>query len=232
MLRLAAVLSSLLLLTACDWSECGDCMTTGGEGTKIEGSGVMKTEVRPLEPFTSIMLTDVESSYLVIEQTGEESLTVTAEENLLAMFTSEVKDGMLYLAFAKGNRFHGKRPTYKVTVKELRHIHIQGGVAIEASKLESEKLSILVEGAAAGNLSGRVDDLTIDIQGAGILSAGDLKAKRAKVSVQGAGQVTVNASDELDADVSGAGIIWYIGAPKLKSNVDGLGWINRKPFSS
>ncbi len=232
MLRMAAVLSSLLLLTACDWSECGDCMTTGGEGTKIEGSGVMKTEVRPLEPFTSIMLTDVESSYLVIEQTGEESLTVTAEENLLAMFTSEVKDGMLYLAFAKGNRFHGKRPTYKVTVKELRHIHIQGGVAIEASKLESEKLSILVEGAAAGNLSGRVDDLTIDIQGAGILSAGDLRAKRAKVSVQGAGQVTVNASDELDADVSGAGIIWYIGAPKLKSNVDGLGWINRKPFSS
>ena len=232
MLRMAAVLSSLLLLTACDWSECGDCMTTGGEGTKIEGSGVMKTEVRPVEPFTSIVLTDVESSYLVIEQTGEESLTVTAEENLLAMFTSEVKDGVLYLAFAKGNRFHGKRPTYKVTVKELRHIHIQGGVAIEASKLESEKLSILVEGAAAGNLSGRVDDLTIDIQGAGILSAGDLRAKRAKVSVQGAGQVTVNASDELDADVSGAGIIWYIGAPKLKSNVDGLGWINRKPFSS
>ena len=50
--------------------------------------------------------------------------------------------------------------------------------------------------------------------------------------MQGAGQVTVNASDELDADVSGAGIIWYIGAPKLKSNVDGLGWIKRKPFSS
>jgi len=94
----------------------------------------------------------------------------------------------------------------------------------------AEQCGQLVEGAAAGNLSGRVDDLTIDIQGAGILSAGDLRAKRAKVSVEGAGQVTVNASDELDADVSGAGIIWYVGAPKLKSNVDGLGWIKRKPF--
>ena len=232
MLRLAAVLSSLLLLTACDWSECGDCMTTGGEGTKIEGSGVIKTEVRPVERFTSIVLTDVDSSLLIIEQTGEESLTVTAEENLLAMFTSEVKDGVLYLTFKKGNSFHGKRPTYKVTVKELRHIHVQGGAVIEARKLESEKLSILVEGGAAGNLSGRVDDLTIEIQGAGWISAGELKARRAKVSVEGAGQVTVNASDELDADVSGAGIIWYIGAPKLKSNVDGLGWIKRKPFSS
>jgi hypothetical protein len=175
---------------------------------------------------------DVESSLLIIEQTGEESLTVTAEENLLAMFTSEVKHGVLYLTFKKGNSFHGKRPTYKVTVKDLRHIHVQGGVEIEASKLESEKLSILVEGAAAGKLSGRSDDLTIDIKGAGLLSAGDLKAKRAKVSVQGAGQVTVNASDELDAEMSGAGIIWYIGDPKLKSNVNGLGLVKRKPFSS
>ena len=232
MLRLAAALSCLLLLTACDWSDCGDCMTSGGKGTEIRGSGVMKTEVRPLEPFTSIVLTDVEESLLIIERTGEESLTVTAEENLLAMFTSEVKDGVLYLTFKKGNSFHGKRPTYKVTVKDLRHIHVQGGVVIEASKLESEKLSILIEGAAGGNLSGRVDDLTIEIKGAGLLSAGELKAKRAKVSVQGAGQVTVNATDELDAEVKGAGIIWYIGAPKLKSNVDGLGWIKRKPFSS
>jgi Putative auto-transporter adhesin, head GIN domain len=232
MLRLAFALSALLLLTACDSSECGDCMTTGGVGTKIEGSGVMKTEVRPVEPFTSIVVTDVESSLLIIEQTGEESLTVTAEENLLAMFTSEVKHGVLYLTFKKGNSFHGKRPTYKVTVKDLRHIHVQGGVEIEATKLASEKLSILVEGAAAGKLSGRSDDLTIDIKGAGLLSAGDLKAKRAKVSVQGAGQVTVNASDELDAEMSGAGIIWYIGDPKLKSNVNGLGLIKRKPFSS
>jgi Putative auto-transporter adhesin, head GIN domain len=232
MLRLAAVLSCLFLLTACDWSECGDCMTTGGTGPKIEGSGVIKTEVRPVEPFTSIVLTDVESSLLIIERTGEESLTVTAEENLLPMFTSEVKDGVLYLTFAKGNSFHGKRPTYKVTVKDLRRIHIQGGVAIEARKLESEKLSILVEGAAAGNLSGHVDDLTIEIRGAGLISAGDLKAKRAKVSVQGAGQVTVNASDELDAEVKGTGMIWYIGEPKLKSNVSGLGLIKRKPFSS
>jgi hypothetical protein len=232
MLRIAAVFSCLLLLTACNWSECGDCMTTGGNGTRIEGSGVMKTEVRPLEPFTSIVLTDVESSLLVIEQTGEESLTVTAEENLLELFTSEVKDGVLYLTFKKGNSFHGKRPTYKVTVKDLRHIHVQGGVAIEASKLDSKKLSILIEGGAAGNLSGRVDDLTIEIKGAGLISAGDLKAKRARVSVQGAGQVTVNASDELDAEVAGAGIVWYIGEPKLKSNVDGIGWITRKPFSS
>src|SRR5262249_39761449 len=156
----------------------------------------------------------------------------TADDNLLALFTSTVKDSTLRLSVAKGNSFHGKRPTYKITVNELRALNIQGGAAIEVSKLDGDRLSISVEGAAGGNLSGRVDNLIISIKGAGAISAGELKAKRAKVTVEGAGQVTVNASDELDGEVSGAGIIWYIGSPKLKSNVNGVGMIMKNPFSS
>lgn len=232
MFRKVAVLPALLVLAACNWSECGDCMTTGGKGPTIEGSGTMKTEIRPVETFTAITLSDIESSLLVIERTGEESLSITAEDNLLPLFTSTVKEGTLRLALAKGNSFHGKRPTYKITVNDLRALNIQGGAAIEASKLDSDRLSISVEGAAGGNLAGRVDDLTISIKGAGAISAGELKAKRAKVTVYGAGQVTINASDELDGEVSGAGMIWYIGSPKLKSIVNGVGMIKRNPFSS
>jgi hypothetical protein len=221
----------LVVLAACNWSNCGDCMTTGGEGPELEGSGTMKTEIRPLDKFTAIALSDLESSLLVIERTGEESLSVTADNNLLHLFSSTVKDGTLRLSVAKGNSFRGKRPTYKITVNDLRALNIQGGAVIEASKLDGDSLSISVEGAAGGNFSGRVDDLTIEIKGAGMLSAGGLKARRAKVTVQGAGQVTVNASDKLDGEVSGAGIIWYIGSPKLNSNVNGLGMIGKKPFS-
>src|SRR5262245_31849729 len=181
MLRIAVALSSLLLLTACDWSECGDCM--GGKGPSIEGSGTMKTEIRPVEPFTVITLSDIESSLLVIERTGAESLSVTAEDNLLPLFTSTIKDGTLRLTFAKGNSFHGKRPTYKITVNDLHALNIQGGAAIEVSKLDSDRLSISVEGAAGGNLAGRVDNLTISIKGAAAISAGELKAKRAKVTM-------------------------------------------------
>jgi hypothetical protein len=232
MFRIAAALSSLLLLTACDWSECGDCMTTGGRGPQLEGSGIMKTEIRPVETFTAITLSELESSLLVIEQTGEESLSITADDNLLPLFTSTVKDGTLRLSVAKGNSFHGKRPTYKITVNDLRALKIQGGAAIEASKLDGDGLSISVEGAIVGKMSGRVDDLTIEIKGGGILNAGELKAKRSKVIMQGAGQVTINASDRLDGEVSGAGMIWYIGSPKRNTKVDGVGLIKKKPFSS
>jgi len=232
MFRIAIALSALFLLTACDWSECGDCMTTGGRGPQVEGSNIMKTEIRPVEKFTAITLSGVESSLLVIEQTGEESLSITADDNLLPLFTSTVKDGTLRLAVAEGHGFHGKRPTYKITVNDLRALKIQGGAAIEASKLDGDRLSISVEGAAGGNLSGRIDNLVISIKGAGAIRAGELRTKRAKVTVQGAGQVTVNASEELDGEVSGAGLIWYIGSPKLSSKVDGIGMIKKKPFSS
>jgi len=40
--------------------------------------------------------------------------------------------------------------------------------------------------------------------------------------------VTVNASDELDANVSGTGTIWYIGSPKLEKSVSGVGSIKQK----
>jgi Putative auto-transporter adhesin, head GIN domain len=130
MFRKIAVLPALLVLAACNWSECGDCMTSGGKGPRIEGSGTMKTETRPVETFTAITLSGIESSLLVIERTGEETLSVTAEDNLLPLFTSTVKDGTLRLSFAKGNSFHGKRPTYRITVNELHALNIQGGAAI------------------------------------------------------------------------------------------------------
>src|SRR5262245_4735158 len=74
MFRRLAVLPTLLVLAACNWSECGDCITTGGKGPTIEGSGTMKTATRPVETFTAITLADIESSLLVIERTGEEKI--------------------------------------------------------------------------------------------------------------------------------------------------------------
>src|SRR5262245_42147085 len=130
MFRRIVALPALLLLAACNWSECGDCMTTGGKGPQIEGSGTMKTETRPVEKFTTITLSEIESSLLVIERTGEESLSVTADDNLLPLFTSTVKDGMLRLSLAKGNSFHGKRPTYRITVNDMRALHTLCGAAL------------------------------------------------------------------------------------------------------
>ena len=228
MLRKLAIVPMMLVLAACDWSACiGDCTSVEGDGPRIKGSGTLATEVRPVDKFTAIRLSDV-GGELVIEQTGVESLTVTADDNLISLFTSEVKDGALQLSVAKGKSFSGKRPIYKITVRDLRELAVSGAGKIDATRLDGDALSISISGAGSGSIAGRVDDLAVAISGAGSFDAAELKAKRAKVVVSGAGQVTVNVSDELDARVSGVGAIWYIGSPKLISNVSGVGTIKKK----
>jgi putative autotransporter adhesin-like protein len=225
-MRYLVLLLPLFILAKCDLGTCSDCVSVG-EGPEIKGSGTPKTETRTVTPFTAIRLTE-HAGRLEIERTGSESLSVTADDNLVGKFTSEVKNGTLYLSLAKGNTLNGKRPLYKITVNDLRAIDVEGAASLEATKLDGDALSISIEGAAAGNVAGRADELTISLAGAGTFNAADLKAKRGKVSVAGAGVVTVNVSDELEANVDGVGIVWYIGDPKLKSNVSGLGAVKKK----
>jgi Putative auto-transporter adhesin, head GIN domain len=223
MFRTAAALSSLLVLAACNWSD-----TLGGP--TIKGSGILKTETRPVERFTAISLSG--SASLEIEQTGQESLEITADDNLLELFTSEVRDGTLILGVTDGKiMWKGKGPRFKVTVSELRKLKVSGAGSVKATNLDSDSLTISLSGAADGSIAGRSNNLSISVSGAGSLNAVDLQAKRATVIVSGAGDVTVNASDELDVRVSGAGDIWYVGSPKLQSRVSGAGTIKQKSIT-
>jgi hypothetical protein len=228
MLRIAAVLSSLLLLAACNWSDVG--------GPTIKGSGHILTETRQVENFTAIVVSG--SANLEIEQTGEEGLEITTDDNLLPLYTTEVRNGILYIEVAEGKRltwsWNGSVPRItriKVTIRDLRQLTISGAARVKATNLNTDSLSITVSGAASGSFAGRSDDLSITVSGSGSLDAADLRAKRATIVVSGAGEVTVNANEELDARVSGVGTIWYVGSPKLRSKVSGVGSIKQKSFT-
>jgi Putative auto-transporter adhesin, head GIN domain len=224
MLRIAAALSSLLVLAACNWSD-----TYGGP--TIKGSGNLKTETRVVEKFTTIVISG--SANLEIEQTGEESLEITVDDNLLPLFTTEVRDGTLFIGVAEGRRltWSGEGPRIKVTVRELRKLKVSGAVSVKATKLDTDSLSISISGAGSASIAGRSDNLSITVSGAGSLDAADLQTKRATIVVSGAGDVTVNANEELDARVSGAGTIRYVGSPKLQSKVSGAGTIEQKSIT-
>ena len=224
MLRIAAVLSCLLLLAACNWSN--------GEPA-IKGSGNILTETRQVENFTAIVVSG--SANLEIEQTGEEGLEITTDDNFLPLYTTEVRNGTLYIEIAEGKRliwsWSGNVPRItriKVTVRDLRKLTISGAARVHATNLDTDSLSIAISGAASGSFAGRSDNLSITVSGSGSLDAVDLRAKRATIVVSGAGEVTVNANEELNARVSGVGTIWYVGSPKLQSKVSGVGSVKQK----
>ncbi len=231
MLRKLPAVLTLFALAACDSgvkSTCTtDCITVYGEGPLINGSGSSKTEVRPVAAFSAIRLSDV-GARVVIDRTGKESLEVTADDNLVALFTSEVKDGTLYLSAAKGKSMSGKQPLFKVTVSKLRQLGVSGSGSVDAAGLDGEALAMSIAGSGEITVAGWIDDVTVSISGSGTCNAAGLKAKRAKAAVRGSGELTVNASDELDANVIGSGTIMYIGSPKVTSNISGSGAIEQK----
>jgi hypothetical protein len=68
----------------------------------------------------------------------------------------------------------------------------------------------------------------LEISGAAEIHAFNLESKRAKISVSGAGDVEINASESLSVDISGAGQVDYKGNPEIKENLSGVGELNKK----
>jgi len=227
MIRKLPLLFVVVALAGCDFRFGSSCSnTTFRGGTVIMGSGSSKTETRPVAAFSSVQLTSCAN--VEIERTGTESLSVTADDNLLPVFLSEVKDGALLISSDTNKSFKGKVPVYKVTVGELRSVTISSSGDIKASKLAGESFSVSVSGSGDIRVAGDVTEFVVDITGSGDVDAIDLKAKRAKVSVSGSGDATVNATDELDVSISGSGDVSYVGKPRVTSRISGSGSLKPK----
>jgi hypothetical protein len=207
-------------------SGCVNCVQVNNGGPTIKGSGILKTESRTLAPFTAIRLDS--PANVVIDRTGTQTLSLTADDNLLAFFTSEVRDGTLYLGVAKDKSFQAKSAVFRITMADLRAIEIRGSGDVEADHLDGGTLSVGIAGSGDARLAGRADELTLSIKGSGDIDATRLTAKHAKVIVSGSGDVAVNASDTLDVRLSGSGDVRYLGSPKVTKDVRGSGSVKPK----
>jgi hypothetical protein len=191
------------------------------------GSGNVISESRSVKDFTGVEVNG--SGKLIIEQSDVESLTITADDNLLPDLTSEVRDSTLRL----GTRdFLNLNPTgsvtYKLFVKNLNSIGISGGAEIDAKGLRTDSLTVRVSGAGDITITGETEDQTISISGAGKYHADGFKSKKASVRISGIGSAVLAVSDLLDVQVSGAGEVEYIGDPQVTQNVSGAGTIRKR----
>jgi len=77
-------------------------------------------------------------------------------------------------------------------------------------------------------LSGKADDCTINISGSGDYTARDLVTINTAIHVSGSGDASVNASQKIDASVSGSGDIRYTGAAtQVSISKHGSGGVHR-----
>jgi Putative auto-transporter adhesin, head GIN domain len=208
---LTLALSFVFVLSAC----------IGG----VRGSGVRKTEKRELTPFTAIETTGAFEVEVICQKPV--SFEIEADDNILPLIQTEVRDGVLHVKTTKSYSATGG-VLLRISVPDLTSVKSTGAGKFHVSDVKNDNFEIDSMGAATVIASGQSKALKISSTGAGKIDAHDLRAQKAEVTVTGAAGVEVNASDELDVTVSGAGRVTYSGNPKVNKHVSGAGQVTKK----
>ena len=212
-LRVALTLFAVVLLLAA-------CSVT-------RGSGQLATESRAVSGFTKVELSG--SGELTIQKTGTESLSISAEDNLLPLLTSEVSNDRLVLGTKPNTEILPRQPiTYSVTVKDLTGVAASGSGNIRVPDLTTTALSISISGSGTTTVNGMVNAQDLEISGSGRYEAAQLTSKTVKAEISGSGTASVLATDVLDVEISGSGTVTYAGNPQVEQEISGSGKLIKK----
>lgn len=217
MKRTVCLLALLVAMTGCGH------LKWGGHG--LSGSGNIKTEKRDVGAFTSV---DVSGAYEVeIVCQKEPGIEIEGDDNILPLVQTYVKEGTLYVDSERG--FNVKKAIkVRITTTNLEGLSSSGASKITLEGVKNEQLVIETSGASKIDAAGETKSLEIESSGASKVDVQDLRATRVKVSLSGAGRAQVYASEEVNADVSGASSVTYYGEPKVvNKSISGAGSINK-----
>jgi hypothetical protein len=177
----------------------------------VHGSGNVASEKRDLSGFKSIETGGV----FQLEVTAQKdfSVEVEADDNLLPLIRTEVRDGVLRIETEK--RLKSSGPIrIRVSAPDIERLDISGAASATLSNIKNSALAIDSSGASKINVSGETSKLSVDVSGATKINADELKAENAVIDSSGASYISVNVSGDLTSDVSGASKVVYSGSPK------------------
>ena len=199
-----------------------------------KGNKNVVKEERSVGSFTGIEVGGAFNVFLT--QENKNTLFIEADENLMEQITTEVNSGILEIS-SRNIRNATKLNIY-ISVPTLNSLDISGASTVKSENtLQSETFRIIASGAShadltlsttnleteasgASNLflSGFADTQNIDASGASEVDASALETKVTKAEASGASNITVNATEKIERETSGAGSIKVIGQAKSSSS--------------
>ncbi|MCK4664705.1 MAG: DUF2807 domain-containing protein [Bacteroidales bacterium] len=191
------ILSFLLIVSSLQFS----VLSTNAQ--LIKGNGNVISKERNVSDFTGI---DVSNGFdVVLSQGNTENLTITTDENLHKIITSEVVNGILVIKCEKKIKFT-KTLKANITLKEINSIKVSGGGDVKTeTKLASDLLKLQISGG--GDLRANVDviELNCAVSGGGDVNlSGIIKTFNSKIS--GGGDLTSEIiSNKIICNISGGG---------------------------
>lgn len=193
----------------------------------VVGNGNLKTVPRAVAPFHA-MRVSVACDLDVRAAVPAQALTLSGDENIVAVVDTVVEDGVLVVR-SKSSLEPRQPLKLTVAVPTLDDLEISGAADGRVVGLMGPAFHLRLSGASKLVLTGEVASFRMVASGASEVLASSLRAKSARVELSGAGRVEVNASDDLDVEVSGVGQVLYVGKPKsVRKKVSGVGMVGPK----
>lgn len=211
------------------------------------GNGNITVRERAVSDFDEV---EIRGNYdLVLQKAAAEKVVIETDENLQDFI--ELTVGGKRLTIRNLEPLISKQ-NIRITVyyTTLQALSSSGSSVVSSDgMIKSNKLDVEFSGAGSLNLELEVEDLEVDMPGAGLIKlvgyanrqrlkmsgAGHLNAlnlitNETRVELNGLGGADIHALKKLDATLNGVGSIRYKGAPaELNQDVRGMGVI--KPYT-
>lgn len=215
-----------------------------GNGIKGEGPIVKKT--LKVADFKGFVLATSGNVYL--RQGSNQSVEVESHQNIIDNIVTDLEEGIWKIKFKNPVSRYDKFNVY-ITVPTLTKAAISGSGDIKGEtpfkglgavtlsisgsgdlmmEVEGESVDAKISGSGDINVKGKAKSLKAAISGSGDIVAEYLNVADAAVSISGSGDVSVNASENLNVQTSGSGDVSYRGRPRVQSRVSGSGSLTSK----
>jgi hypothetical protein len=188
------------------------------------GSGVQKSELRTLPEFRKIRASGTANVEVTIGPPCQAE--VTTDDNLLALVTTSLKDGMLVVG-----TIDNLRPKVPLRVRlcaaALDAMSADGASQLTASKLAAQQLSVRAAGAAKLRASGSAATVDIELRTASQADLSQLSSATTTVKIDQAASARIGHVETLNVTITGPGSVSYRGQPTIVRQVNKLGRLIR-----
>lgn len=206
-------------LAAQDWTTVTSGVTNvSKDGTVIHngrpiihGSGRIVRQSRAVAPFVRVETFGAEE--VDVRFGPRHALVIAADDNILPLLTSEVRNGTLKLESRGSYRMRGPIKVW-ITTPNLESYKTFGSGGVRIHQVNNPRFALTINGSSDVQATGRTGVLDLAIHGSGNARLAQLAVRNAKVGVFGSGDALVRASGQLDASVFGSGTVRYIGQPQ------------------
>lgn len=206
---------------------CISTVSFSADWETIKGNGKIVTKNRMVSSYHKISLEG--SIDIIIDQNGQEGITIETDENIQDLVVTDVNDGKLKITYKKNISPNPTKMIVHVSCKELHAISSSGSGDIKTQstiksndfdvshsgsgdlklKLSVNKLDINSSGSGDFKLEGSADFFTYNGAGSGDVSAKDLKCPGASIAIAGSGDVQLQQGTKAKVSTAGSGDVTY-----------------------